>query len=405
MGVTINLVQLKRKQRKNGEIPIYIRFTEGKKSRYKSTGLSVLPKEWDPDNQRVRKSHKFSSDFNFELKKQLNEIERKELNLRKEGKLSVHRIKEELTEQPRDSVKSFTDVYLSKLSNDQRYWEHKHFKVLKGNLESFLDHIGKPDLKLDKVDVLILERFQRYLASKEGPGNSPNTIRKKIQRFRGMLQEAKKRKLINHDPFFGFEKVKAETPQKTKLSPGQINDIEALELEKGSALWHVRNYFLFSYYNAGIRFGDLCTLKWENIVDGRLKYRMNKTGSGKNIKQLRPMLDILEQYRSGVTIPEDYIFPILEKEYEDEFELKRVISSKNVIVNRVLKDLAEMADIEETVSFHVSRHSWANLALKRGKDLYTISKALGHSGLEITEQYLKAFDEEKLDEDMEDLYQ
>lgn len=61
-----------------------------------------------------------------------------------------------------------------------------------------------------------------------------------------------------------------------------------------------------------------------------------------------------------------------------------------------------MADIDSNVSFYVFRHSFAQYALEHpDMDIYKISKALGHSKLKTTERYLKGFDEELLDEEIE----
>ncbi len=42
----------------------------------------------------------------------------------------------------------------------------------------------------------------------------------------------------------------------------------------------------------------------------------------------------------------------------------------------------------EKLTFHIARHSWADLARKSGRDVYEISRGLAHSGLGITERYL-----------------
>jgi site-specific recombinase XerD len=208
---------------------------------------------------------------------------------------------------------------------------------------------------------------------------------------------------IKDDPFAKVDPVaRTKTNQKTKLTFEQIEAIKNLQLKQGSDLWHVRNYFMYSFYNAGIRFGDLCCLTWENIIDGRLIYEMNKTGSRKSIQQMEPMRQILDLYRTDDCT--GYIFPILQKDFTDPGELRKRISSNNVIVNRHLKAIAKKAGIQANISFHVSRHSFANYALKKGMDLYSISKALGHSDLKITEEYINSFDEELLDKSMDKLW-
>ena len=57
-----------------------------------------------------------------------------------------------------------------------------------------------------------------------------------------------------------------------------------------------------------------------------------------------------------------------------------------------LKRLARRIKTEKNVSFHVSRHSYADFARRAGVDLYTISKTLGHSSLKTTERYMDDFD-------------
>lgn len=407
MGLTTNLVQLKRKKRKNGEIPIYIRITENRKSKYKSTGISVLPKHWNKNRQEIRKSHPQHKVLNSQIQEHLLEVEKKKMKLKHEEKLDVDTLKSSIKETSYKELLTYAESYIDKLKQDERYWERKHFKVVKGNLEDYLD--GKK-VTIDKIDVEFLEGFQRYLLKEAGrneknKGNSPNTVRKKLQRLRGMIKTALKNGDLKHSPFTNFKPVeKQKTNNKTKLTLKQIKAIKNLKFEKGSSLWHTCNYFLYSFYNAGIRFGDLCTLKWKNIIDGRLIYEMNKTGQQKSIYQDKPMQEILKLYDSEDSSNEDYIFPILDKDYSDPFELRRSIGSKNVLVNDDLKTIADEAGIESNLSFHVSRHSFAHYALKKGLDLYSISKALGHSDLKITEDYLKKFDEEKLDKDMKGIF-
>lgn len=407
MGLTINLVQVKRKQKENGKIPIWIRITENRKSRYKSTGIAVLPKYWNEEDQQISRSHPRSGPLNGFLDQIWHDVWREKLNLRHEGELSLSSLRSKIEDAEYLDLLTYAESYIQQLREEERYWERKHFKVVKGNLENFLN--GQ-SININEIDAEFLESFQKYLLNEAGPntsnkGNSPNTVRKKLQRLRAMLNRALKNKDLEKDPFRAFEPVEKEkTNTKAKLTLQQIKNIKELNLEEGAKLWHTRNYFLYSFYNAGIRFGDLCTLQWDNIIDGRLIYTMNKTGGQKSIKQNEYMWEILALYEGGKGSSDSYIFPILDKKYSDPMELRKKIGSKNVQVNEDLKKIAEKAGIQANLSFHVSRHSFAHYALEKDMDLYSISKALGHSDLKITEEYLKKFDEEKLDKDMDQLF-
>ncbi len=75
-----------------------------------------------------------------------------------------------------------------------------------------------------------------------------------------------------------------------------------------------------------------------------------------------------------------------------------------MLANRALEKIAEQAGIEDKVTFHVSRHSFADYARTSNMSIYDISKALGHSDIKITQDYLKSFDETSLDKGMEQLF-
>lgn len=407
MSLTINLVLLKRKKRKNGEIPIYIRITENRKSRYKSTGISVLPKYWNEDRQEVRATHKNSNLINHDLEHLILNAKKAKSKLKHEENLDVDSLKNHIKEEKYNSFIKHAERYLEELNEDERYWEHKRFKVLLNQLKEFM---GSKSIPLPKVDAGFIEKFQDFLLTglKDENGelvcNSPNTVRRKLRTLKGMFNHLIKTKQIKHDPFLLVDKVKETQVERTKLTTEQIQAIENLDLKKNSSLWHTRNYFMYSFYNAGIRFGDLCTITWGNLVDDRLTYKMRKTGSLKNIKQLRPMNDILNYYRSEDSDKDDYIFPVLNEKIKEPRKLQQAISSKNVVVNRNLDAIAKLAEIQSPISFHISRHSFSQFALEKGMDVYQISKALGHSNLKTTERYLKAFDEELLDKGMDQLF-
>jgi integrase len=324
--------------------------------------------------------------------------------LYKRDQVSLEAIMRELDDDiDTSSILQQGKAYKKHLQAEDRYWEQRHFTVVINNLEEFLDKSDRKD-KLSELDSEFIEDFQSYLI--KDVKNANNTVRNKLQRLKGFTDWLQKNGHIENEPYRNIERVKSKRVEaKTKLSYQQIKDIQALNLEEGSLLWHTRNYFLYSFYNAGIRFGDLCTLEWKNLIDGRLQYKMHKTGGKKSIRQLEPMERILKHYRKPKQKKSDYIFPILDKKYPDPLELRKAIAVQNVQINRRLKDIAKKAGIEANISFHVSRHSWAQFGLENKLDLYSISKALGHSNLEVTEAYLKDFDEELLDKSMEKLYE
>ena len=59
------------------------------------------------------------------------------------------------------------------------------------------------------------------------------------------------------------------------------------------------------------------------------------------------------------------------------------------MVHRRIKTVAKMCGIEKNISFHLSRHSFAVLALNYGMPIESVSKILGHTNITTTQIYAK----------------
>jgi site-specific recombinase XerD len=297
---------------------------------------------------------------------------------------------------------------LKELQSNKKYYASKTLKVVLGKFEEFE---GSRTLPLKRIDAVYLEKFEQFLKTEYG--NSDTTINKNFLPIRKIINRALKAHLMANDPFRIYSVPSRSRPkQKTKLTIEQIRDIESLELKKDSWELHVRNAFLFSFYSGGIRFGDICCLKWKNVKNGKLYYQMNKNEKGFSTELNDFQKEILSRY-SGAS--DEFIFPFLNshKDYSDPLELRRNISTKNVLVNGKtkkgketgLKKIAVMAGIDENVSFHVSRHSFAQYAVsEKGLDVYELMQTLRHSKIETTQAYLKSLNEELADKAMKKVF-
>ena len=102
----------------------------------------------------------------------------------------------------------------------------------------------------------------------------------------------------------------------------------------------------------------------------------------------------------------DYLLPILEgSDVSSPEKLVNASGSQNALVNKYLKKLSSAVADAGTpmplrLTFHIARHSWADLARRSGKDVYEISRSMVHSGLGITERYLANFEGEIIDAEL-----
>lgn len=74
-------------------------------------------------------------------------------------------------------------------------------------------------------------------------------------------------------------------------------------------------------------------------------------------------------------------------------------------VNKNLKKIARLAEIDAPLSMHMSRHAFAHLALEKGVESAAIKDLLGHSNLATTERYMGGFDTSRTDGTIKRLFQ
>ena len=284
----------------------------------------------------------------------------------------------------------------------------KYNKMIKTTLTILKQFLNGSDLLFVDLNVSFLSNFEAYLKER---GNKTNTIHSTLKRMRAIINEAVRENIIEYDrnPFLKF-RLKLAPTSKEKLSIDEIVKIENLDLVNGSLIWHVRNYFLFSFYAAGVRASDCIKLKWSNISEveiiekgkkvtkKRLKYDMSKNSKNQNIILVDQAVAIIKHYERGDVKGNDFIFPLIPNGIKyTELQLFNKVSSINTIINKNLKLIALKADIKKKLSFSLSRHSFADFLRKKGENIHTIKMLMNHSNVRTTEIYVASLDNEVKD--------
>lgn len=432
----IKAVLFTSKTYKDGTLPIMIRLTQNRKLLYTSVGHAVPADAWDEDAQRVyekqpkitkrqegqlnpkklaevkeRYKHAIvlhnADTINSDIEDKLAEVAGINQKLKvNEESLDLRNIKNKLNEpEEGDRNKSFLAFgkgYRDNYLKAKSIGTYKRYKTVLFKLEEYLK---KKDLLFADLTPQFLRDYEAYLMGKEDKPNKQSTINANMKAIRAIYYAAIAEQIIPADknPFFVF-KLKADNKvKKDKLTLEEVITIEGLKLKKDAVVWHVRNFFLFSFYCAGVRASDVLQLKWLNVSsEGRLEYHMEKTGQYKSVSLMPKAQAILQHYKTPQSKPDDYIFPFIDTRLnlKDSMVLFNQVSSCTALVNKYLKDIAKEAEIEKVLSTHIARHSFADIARKRKASIYDISKMLGHSSIKITEAYLASLDIDSQDETM-----
>ena len=133
-----------------------------------------------------------------------------------------------------------------------------------------------------------------------------------------------------------------------------------------------------------------------------MDFTIKKTTTQLSIKVPNTGLAIIEKYKPEKANKNAFLFPVLSPELDlnDPEKVDKAISNATAYINKNLKILAEKAKIDKKISFHVSRHTWATIALRRKVTLLAVSKLLGHSNIRETMIYAKIVNPD-LDKEMD----
>nr|WP_290532389.1 site-specific integrase [Alistipes sp.] len=157
--------------------------------------------------------------------------------------------------------------------------------------------------------------------------------------------------------------------------------------------------FSFSYLMGGINFVDMANLTRNNIIDGRLVYRRQKTGKLLNLPIHAKAMEIIESYATK----DLYLFPIYSKEHKT---IQQKLNRHHKVITKVNRALAEIGKelkIPIKLTTYVARHSYATVLKRSGVPTSIISESLGHSSERVTQIYLDSFENERMNEVMQHL--
>ena len=424
--------ELNSRPTRNKTYVVYLRITVGgKRKLIKTTVELARPSDFNAKckgENWVRSSARDSKVLNAQLADFLAKVKETYRELNRAGEVTTVTIAKEMNKEiSSPSFVTFAREQAQIIYDNGGLRNWKKYCSFINKLEMFLKNRQMSDVTLADITVDLVSKFDHFLhklKNQRDPSKllHPNTIEVQLNVMRSLVHKAIELGIMepNKNPFIVF-KYKGVKTVKGKLEESEIERIINLELEEGSLEWHCKNYFLFSYYCAGIRAADLIQMRWINITaSGRLHYQMDKNHKDRDLLLVEPAVDILRYYhREGVNAT-DYIFPLLsnDAEYAEYITLadkdrmnpdlrKKMyqdISSKNALINKYLKRIAKLAKIVIPLSMHISRHSFAHIAQESGVESAAIKDILGHSNLATTERYMGSFDTSRTDETLRNVF-
>lgn len=279
---------------------------------------------------------------------------------------SVVRLKAELnaivTGRPKQKVtleSLFTKFCDGKYVGTRKMYERTIAKILSFDARADINDIDKK----------WLEKFEAWLRK---DGANTNGISLHMRNLRAVFNYALDEEVTQNYPFRKY-RIKNEQSRKRDLTAEQLRALRDYPCDDFQEIY--RDMFMLIFYLCGINIGDLCMLKQENVVNGRIEYYRRKTKKYYSIRIEPEAQAIIDRHRG-----KNWLLSPLDtyKDYHD-FMAHMNRNLKQIGMTHRHGARTTGTALLPNISTYYARHSWASIAAEIDVPMDTIAQALGHS--------------------------
>ena len=247
------------------------------------------------------------------------------------------------------------------------------------DIKLFMDYksLNHPGLSLDNIDRTLLTHFVEELSKLGFTASSQSRILSGLRSFYRFLEEDE---LITGNPTQLIEMPQIGRKLPEVLTYEEIvNMLHHIDLSDFHG--HRNKCMIELLYACGLRVSELVNMRINQVYDKDEFIRVNGKG---NKERLIPVgkntLKNLKMYLANVRV--------LYNSRNDFLFVNRFggqLSRQSV--HKMVRELAENAGIQKSISPHTFRHFFATHLLEGGADLRAVQQMLGHSSISTTEIY------------------
>ncbi len=383
---------------KNNTSPLCIQFLHDGRKKTIGLGISIAHEYWNAEAQKVTDDCPDRDNIQFQITAKIKEYNKK---IQRLEALDIPITFDTLfeTNKSRHAGITIEDGFKAEIERLESLGKINSATKHKYALQ-VLDGYKSVKTALEAIDLDYLKGLELYLRQR---GNKGNSIATRFAIFKAIYNKAVKEGKVaaKQNPFTLFQvgSLWAKT-RKRAIDKDDIQRLIDLEITEGHKTEYqrlARDLFLFSYFTAGMNFGDIARLRYKDIVKGRVNYSRHKTQKLLSFQLVPMALQILEKYGTAGD-GEDYIFPILNRhEHTTPQQIFNRLHKVLRKINRELKALGEMIGLEMPLTTYVARHTYATVLKRSGVSVALISESLGHSDLSTTQIYLDSFENSQID--------
>jgi len=251
------------------------------------------------------------------------------------------------------------------------------------DLEAFItEYRGNSEWSWPQVDRLTLRSFLGWCQHRE---LSKRTIARKLSAVRTFFRFLHKEERISSNPTTGIRSPRAERRLPGHLARRGLDEVFIVAERRATEndLEGVRALLLLEIlYGSGLRLSELHGMNVEEIDTVGKQVRVRGKGRKERIVPLTASsLRALQHYvpRRAEATGSTQSGPLLVN--------RAGLRLSRRSIQRCVRDLIRQVGVEERVSVHSLRHSFATHLLDAGADLMAVKELLGHASLSTTQIY------------------
>ena len=240
----------------------------------------------------------------------------------------------------------------------------------------FLEHEGK------RVEDVHLSDLQSFAAGLHDIGIGARSQCRILSGVRSFYRFLVMDGYIESDPTELLESPVLGEHLPEYLTPQEVDRLkESIDVSKPEG--HRNRAIIEVLFSCGLRVSELVNLKWSQVYQEEMFLRI----LGKGSKERLVPISELALKEIGNYLPWRNSLKIKAGEEDYVFLNRRGAHLTRTMILIMLKEQAQLAGIQKTISPHTLRHSFATALLEGGADLRVIQALLGHESIGTTEIY------------------
>lgn len=400
---SVKILHYTSKKNTDGTSPIVIQVIDGKVVKKKSIA-NVSEDQWDDNSWCVRpKKHDNYVQINLNISNERNRIE----NLILKGELNISTVFEKAVNKPAAKKIGLIE-YMELLAentasgkrvkkNGERYAPEtpKHYRSTTRLIARFIESKYTTKVNFDDVTLDFYYDLKNFAFNVEKiTDNYFGTV---IKFLKTAMNEAAEEGLHSNTNHKSKRFIKTTNDvENVYLDESQLSKLAAKDFSGNKKIERARDLFLVGCWT-GLRFSDFNNIRPKNIKNGFIEMKTQKTGEMVIIPIHSVIDDIMKRYHgqtanslpppiSNVKLNEYIKDAVKDAELTESVTLERVKGGKKYTITKPLNEL---------VSTHTARRSFASNMFKLGVPSIVIMAITGHKTEKSFLKYIKVTPREK----------